>query len=118
MTRPKQIQRLEQVAKLLFDSRLNDLRLAANARAETEARLAGLLMPAAKEGDLPQIAAELATLSYGRWADARRVELTLTLARQTAAWIDARDAARQAFGNTQAMAGVATRLAAAAPKSR
>ena len=48
----------------------------------------------------------------------RRVELNQTLARQTATWSDARDAARLAFGKTQALAGVAARLAAAGPARR
>jgi hypothetical protein len=108
----KQIERLEQVATLLFDSRLTDLRTAAIACAETEARLAGLVMAQVAEGGLPQIAVELAALNYQRWADVRRAELNQTLARQTATWMDARDAARLAFGKTQALSGVAARLAA------
>jgi hypothetical protein len=40
---------------------------------------------------------------YERWAEARRAEINLTLARQTAEWIEARDAARQAFGRADAL---------------
>jgi hypothetical protein len=101
----------------LFDSRLSDLRAATMARAETEARLAGLGMTHATEGDLPQIAAGLAALNYQRWADVRRAELNQTLARQTATWMDTRDAARLAFGKTQALSGVAAKLAATNRKS-
>lgn len=111
MSRRDQMKRLEQVAGLLFDSRLTDLQRAAAARTETEARLAGLAAPAANEGDVSHIAAELAALNYQRWADVRRAELNQTLARQTADWIDARDAARLAFGKTRALAGVAARFA-------
>ena len=106
------------MAGLLFDSRLTDLQCAARARLETEARLAGLVAPDAPAGELPQVAAAIAALTYQRWADMRRVELNQTLARQTATWSDARDAARLAFGKTQALAGVAARLAAAGPARR
>ena len=118
MTKTVQLRRLEQVAGLLFDCRLTDLQCAARARLETEARLAGLATPATLIGELPQVAAEIAALNYQRWADARRAELNQTLARQTAAWIDARDAARLAFGKTQALAGVAAKLAATGPTRR
>lgn len=110
MTRPVQMKRLEQIAGLMFDSRLAELQHAAAARAETEARLAGLAAPDVVEGSLPQVSAELAALRYQRWADARRAELNLTLARQTANWLEARDAARLAFGKTQALAAVAAKL--------
>lgn len=110
MTKSEQMRRLEQVAGLLFDTRLTALQRAAAACAETRVRLAGLAMPEALEGDLPQISAALAALNYQRWADARRAELNLTLARQTAIWLEARDAAQLAFGKTQALAGVAAKL--------
>lgn len=116
MTRTDQMKRMEEVAGLLFDSRLTDLKHAARARAETEARLAGLAAPDAPDGGLSRVAAELAALNYQRWADVRRAELNQILARQTATWIDARDAARLAFGKTQALAGVAAKLAASRPK--
>jgi hypothetical protein len=48
-------------------------------------------------------AAVQAGLLYERWAEARRAEINLTLARQTAEWIEARDAARQAFGRADAL---------------
>jgi hypothetical protein len=116
MSRSEQMQRLEQVAGLLFDTRLAELQKAARARADTEARMAALVMPAVPEGALSQVAAELAALGYQRWADLRRAELNQTLARQTAAWIDARDEARLAFGKTQALAAVRTKLGLSGPK--
>lgn len=116
MTQSDQLLRLEQVAGLLFDSSLSDLQRAARACAETEAHLAALAVPAIPLGEVQQVAAELAALAYQRWADVRRAELNQTLARQTAVWIEARDVARLAFGKTQALAGVAAKLAAKGPK--
>ena len=111
MTKADQLKQLERVAGLLFDSKLTDLQRAARACADTKARLDGLAALAAPDGDLPQVAAELAALNYQRWADVRRTELNQILARQTAVWSDARDAARLAFGKTEALAGVAAKVA-------
>jgi hypothetical protein len=86
----------------MLDHKLAALTLAAAAREESKARLAGLSRPAA-DTDLPLAAAAQTSLLYERWAEARRAEINLTLARQTAEWIEARDAARQAFGRTDAL---------------
>ena len=118
MTKTDELRRLEQVAGLLFDSRLADLKRAARARLETEARLAGLAIPDVPTEGLLEVSAELAALAYQRWADMRRAELNQTLARQTAIWSDARDAARLNFGKTQALAGIAAKLAANSPARR
>jgi hypothetical protein len=118
LSRSEQLKRLEVLAGLMLDARLTDLQSCTHAREETLARLAGLAAPAPTQDSLPQVAAELAALNYQRWADARRAELNQILARQTAAWLDARGAAQQAFGKTQALAGVATKLAATRSKPR
>ena len=90
------------ISRLMLDHKLAALTRAAAAREESKARLAGLSQPPA-ETDLPLAAAAQTSLLYERWAEARRAEINLTLARQTAEWIEARDAARQAFGRTDAL---------------
>lgn len=116
MTRQDQMRRLQQVAGLMFDSKLIDLRAAARAMQETRDHLADLEARPADPAGLPQIALIVAALHYDRWADARRAELNLTLARQTATWLDAQGAARLAFGKTQAVAAVTAKLRAALPR--
>ncbi len=107
--RKAQLQALGALADLMLDSRLVALRAAAEARNASLARLDALnATPAAT--DLPLIAEALASLGYQRWADARRAEINLVLARQTAEWLEARDAARTTFGRKQALQGLATRL--------
>ncbi|OYU38778.1 MAG: hypothetical protein CFE33_13145 [Pseudorhodobacter sp. PARRP1] len=104
------------MANLLLDSRLATLHAAARAKTETETQLDGLMTPPQAAAQVSEISAALAGLSYQRWADARRADLNMRLARQTVAWIDARDAAREAFGKKQALGGVAAKLAAVKPK--
>ena len=60
--------------------------------------------------ELEPITAEKVGMAYDRWADARRSELNLVIARQTAAWIEQRGEAQAAFGRVQALQGLATRL--------
>jgi len=86
----------------MLDHKLAALTRAAAARDESKTRLAGLSRPLA-ETDLPLAAAAQAGLLYEHWAEARRAEINLTLARQTVEWIRARDAARQAFGRADAL---------------
>lgn len=113
MTKKDQMQRLQQVAGLLFDSKLLDLKATARAMQQTKEHLADLVAGPVAPDDLPQVALAVAGLRYDRWADVRRAELNLTLARQTAEWLDARDAARLAFGKTQALDAVKAKLLAA-----
>jgi hypothetical protein len=49
------------------------------------------------------LAAARASLAYGRWADARRRELMVILARETAAALETRAAAAEAFGREQVL---------------
>jgi hypothetical protein len=62
--------------------------------------------------------AEKVALSYNRWAEQRRAELNLVMARQTADWIEARSEAQMALGRVQALEGLATRLKAEAVKDQ
>ena len=96
-----QIKRLQQIAGLQLDLRLNHLHSAARARQESLDRIAGLNVPQAR--DLPPVAAAQADLLYQRWAEARRAEINHTLARQTAEWIEAREEASRAFGRNQVL---------------
>ena len=99
---PRTLRPLVDISRLMLDHRLAALTRAAAAREESKARLAGLSQPSA-ETDLPLAVAAQASLLYERWAEARRAEINLTLARQTAEWIEARDAARRAFGRADAL---------------
>ena len=102
----RQLARLGTLTDLMLDARLADLRGAAAARDASLARLADLARPAAAT-DLPDMAAAEVEMRYQRWADQRRAEINLTLARQTAAWLDARQAATLAFGKSQVLDGLA-----------
>ena len=117
MKQKDQLHKLRQVTELLLDTRLAALRTAARAKMESESQLAGLTVPAPQPGALPEVSAELASLTYQRWADARRAEINLVLARQTVEWMEARDEARLAFGKKQALGGITTKLAEQARKS-
>lgn len=103
MNHRSQILQLERIGQLLLDTRLAALRSAAAAREESEGRLAGLVAADCNCDDMSEISAQLAMLGYQRWADARRSEINLTLARQTAAWMEAKDAARDAFNKNEAL---------------
>lgn len=106
--KPKdQIARLQQITQLMLDARLNDLEVAARAKAESQARLAGLQGGCAE--DVSAVAAAQAEMLYQRWADARRAEINMTLARQTAEWMEAREAARCAFARTEALRALAAK---------
>ena len=112
MSQKQQLAKLQQIAGMMLDSRLAALQTAARAKAESEAQLVGLGNAISVPADISAVAAERAALNYQRWADARRTELNLVLARQTVAWMEARDSARVAFGKTEALAGVARKFAA------
>lgn len=90
---------LAQLADLVLEDRLAKLRCAAAARAQTAAQIAALVETPA-EGLDPVVAAQQ-SLRYQRWADVRRQDLNLVLARQTAAWLSAHQAASHAFGRAE-----------------
>lgn len=87
---------------MILDLRLSRLEQAARKRAESQTRLASLIVEPV-ESDLPLAVVEQARLRYEQWAEVRRAEINLTLARQTAEWLLARDAARVAFGRAEAL---------------
>lgn len=109
MNQKEQVQRLRALTGLILDMRLSDLRAAARAKQESLDRLAALHAPQAT--DLPPIAAAQADILYQRWAEQRRAEINLILARQTAEVLEARAMARRAFGQTEALRGLAEKTA-------
>lgn len=95
---------LERIAGLMLDVRQAELRQAAAARDASLAALAALDRPAAVPApETSPVATAQAAIRYEVWADRRRAEINLTLARQTARLEDARQAAAQAFGKTEAL---------------
>ncbi len=103
MTDAAKLKQLGELADLIFEMRLSRLETAARAKSESEALLRGLDQPAASEEGLIATAAAVAGLAYQRWAERRRSEINLQLARQTAEWHEAREGAREAFGRTEAL---------------
>ena len=101
MSRPAQMAQLHQLTRLVLDLRLATLEAAERARQNSLRNFADLEVPAAEEMSL--IADALASQRYQQWADVRRAEINRTLARQTAEWMEATDAARLAFGRSEAL---------------
>jgi hypothetical protein len=110
MSRAKDIAKLEDLSRLMLDDRLSRLRMAAALVEKSRMQIAALERSAAPD-DMPPIAASQIALRFQLWADARRGELNVVLARQTVDWLDARQDARLAFGRVEALRGVVGRLA-------
>jgi hypothetical protein len=109
MSKAVQLSKLAALAELVLDSRLSALQAAARAKHECEAQLSALSLVPQGQSDLEGMTAQLASLNYQRWADARRAELNQQLARRTVALIEARDAAREAFGKKTALGAMAAK---------
>lgn len=109
MTRPADMARMAELAQLVLDQRLGRLRSAA-ARLESSRQQIAALDLSSAPTDLEPVTAEKVALTYNRWADQRRSELNLVIARQTVDWMEARGEAQTAFGRVQALQGLATRL--------
>lgn len=110
MSRNDDLVRLTGLTELVLDHRLNQLREAAAARDRSCMQMAAISAAGAPAG-LSPVTEGLVGLGYQRWADIRRGELNAVIARQTAAWIEARSGAAVAFGRVQAVRGIAERLA-------
>ena len=102
------LDRLVQVSALKRDLALADLSKAALARDRSRAQLAALDRESPPT-DLPALADQQVRLAYRHWADRRRAELNLILARQTVDWLARRDAAAQAFGRAEVLGKLALR---------
>lgn len=98
-----ELQKVKGLSEMLLDRQIGLLRKAAQEKAQSEAALAQLAQPAQASHDLMGASAALAGLAYQRWADARRTEINLILARQTHVWMEAREGARIAFGKAEAL---------------
>lgn len=101
----QRIQTLAAIARVSLDTDLAALKAAADRREALNARLAGLEPAVAADLD-PLTAARIAT-AHQIWADARRAELNIALARATADWLDRQDRARKSFGRWQVLGRLA-----------
>lgn len=108
MTRSQDLTRLRALAELTLDHRLSRMRAAKLALDRSQAQLADI-NAAAAPAELPLVAAARAEWTYQRWAELRRSELNLVIARQKADCLDAREAAKTAFGRLQALRGLSGR---------
>ena len=93
---------LSMLCQMVLDTRLIALRQAALARQQSLDHLTELDRPQPETDLSPIIAGEVA-IRYQLWADQRRSDINLTLARQTVAWTEARQDAARAFGRDQAL---------------
>lgn len=100
MTDPR-LAPLRIIADLLREQALKDLRAASDACTQSRAHLAALA-PTPLAADADPADRRNAMLHQG-WADRRRAEINLVLARQTAEWIEARAAAARALGRAEVL---------------
>lgn len=104
------LSRLLDLSALKREAALGDLsRQAARCRHLREA-LDGLDHPATAEPSLSVTEAARCAAMWTLWADRKRAELNLQLARQTAEWLAARDAARRDLARDEALRRLAARL--------
>ncbi len=94
--------RLRQISALQRDLALAEVSRAARARERSLAQLAALDSESPAT-DLPAIADQQIRIAYRLWADKRRAELNLILARQTVEWMAKRDAAALTLGRTEVL---------------
>lgn len=108
MNDKEKLRRLGQISALMRDTKMQLLETAARARQASLDRLAELDRPAVPN-DLPPIVAGEVAMRYALWADQRRSEINLVLARQTVEWQEARQEAALAFGRDQVVQKLAQR---------
>jgi hypothetical protein len=96
------------ISDLVLQSRLAAVNRAAAACAACRARLEDLARPAV-DSDLPLAARALAEMRYLQWADARRAEVNMQLARHTAELMTARAEAAAALGRVDVLGQLAER---------
>ena len=101
MKHPKSLPRLQALSDLILDQKLAVLQACAAERNATIQRL--LDLTPGQPQTLGTIADAQTMLRYESWADARRAEINLILARQTAEWMEARRRAELAFGRANVL---------------
>ena len=100
----KKIAALAELAAIVLDVKLADLRKIAAERNASLAALAALATPEApQDDDISPISAAQAGLRYQQWADLKRAEINMRLSLQTAEWQVQRESATKAFGRTDAL---------------
>lgn len=109
MTRLKDLAGLQELAQLTLDHQLDRMRAATVALERSKTQL-GAINVAQESSDLPLVAAARAEMTYQRWADLRRSELNLVIARQTVDWLGEREKAKTAFGRLEALQGITARI--------
>ncbi|WP_145105351.1 hypothetical protein [Cereibacter sediminicola] len=100
--KPKdEIVRLRDLAQMVLDVRLAELGRVAR---ERQSCLDGLkALEAMPASDLDPVTAAQVALSYQAWADGRRSEINLALARHTAEWKSRTSSARTALARAEAL---------------
>jgi hypothetical protein len=94
--------RIAELAQLMLEHRLGLLRKTRIDLDRSKQQLQAI-DSAAEPADLPLVAGQTVGLTYERWANVRRSDLNLVIARQTASWIGAREDAGTAFGRLQVL---------------
>lgn len=102
MTKAKDLVSLSKISQLILDVKLAGLHSAAKKRQHSLDLLAQINRPVPLN-DLSVVIAHQMELRYQAWAELRRGEINLVLARQTADLLAAREDAGQAFGRNQAV---------------
>lgn len=108
MSWSKDLSQLADLAQLMLDHRLGTLKSNSDRLEQSRMQLSALNQTT-EAVDLDPVTAVKVGLDYERWADVRRAELNLMIARQTAAWLEARGDAQTAFGRVQALRALAER---------
>lgn len=109
MTKAQDMTRIAELAQLMLDHRLGQLRTTRVELDRSKSQLQAI-NAAAEPANLPLVASQTVGLTYQRWADVRRSDLNLVISRQTADWIGAREAAGIAFGRLHALRGLVAKL--------
>ncbi|MGP3696748.1 hypothetical protein [Rhodobacter sp. NSM] len=107
-SRKSDIEKIAALTRMVLDLRLAELSRVARQRQECLDRLQAL--EAAPVDDIDPIVAARANLRYQAWADGRRAEINLTLARQSADWTKKSASARTAFARSEALRLLKARL--------
>ncbi|MFM7335071.1 MAG: hypothetical protein ACKO2N_02835 [Tabrizicola sp.] len=106
MSKTKDLAQLADLAQLMLDHRLGTLKTSSDRLEQSRMQLLALNQ-SAEPFDLDPVTTIRVGLEYERWADQRRAELNLVIARQSAAWLEARGEAQMAFGRLQALRALA-----------